>query len=129
MSHSLSADWTRFFSTYYIDVDTQAYCNCTLFDSLVDPQTPDIIKPLVRDFLNAEFAKLNSKNTMDVSFEGGGLPWVGDKDHWNFRAADAATQVRVILPVSCGCPSKPTSLILSFFPDCPRDEPRPGLYA
>ena len=64
--------------------------------SLVDPQTPSLIEPLVRNFLDAEFAKLNSKNTMDVSYEGGGLPWVGDKDHWNFQAADAATRVRAV---------------------------------
>jgi len=59
---------------------------------LVDPQTPDIIRPLVENFLDAEFAKLKSKNTMDVKFEVGILPWVGEKNHWNFQAADAATR-------------------------------------
>ncbi|KAF9242269.1 CNDP dipeptidase [Melanogaster broomeanus] len=59
---------------------------------LVYPQTPDIITPLVTDFLKAEFAKLQSKNTMQVVYEGGGLPWLGDRGHWNFKAADDATQ-------------------------------------
>ncbi|KAF9237632.1 CNDP dipeptidase [Melanogaster broomeanus] len=59
---------------------------------LVYPQTPDIITPLVADFLRAEFVMLQSKNTMQVVYEGGGLPWLGDRDHWNFKAADDATQ-------------------------------------
>jgi Cys-Gly metallodipeptidase DUG1 len=59
---------------------------------LIEPQTPDNIIPLVTSFLECEFAKLNSKNIMEVVYEGGGLPWVGNKAHWNFQAADAATQ-------------------------------------
>jgi Cys-Gly metallodipeptidase DUG1 len=74
----------------------RAYHDHTNPDSLVDPQTPDIIRPLVENFLDAEFAKLKSKNTMDVKFEVGILPWVGEKNHWNFQAADAATRVRTV---------------------------------
>ncbi|KAI6026021.1 CNDP dipeptidase [Pisolithus marmoratus] len=59
---------------------------------LVEPLTPDNVIPLVTEFLQAEFAKLNSKNQMRVNYEGGGLPWVGDRNHWNYQAADAATK-------------------------------------
>ncbi|KAI6126764.1 CNDP dipeptidase [Pisolithus sp. B1] len=60
---------------------------------LVEPLTPDNVIPLVTEFLYAEFAKLNSKNQIKVNYEGGGLPWVGDRSHWNYQAADAATKV------------------------------------
>jgi len=92
-------------------------------DSLVEPQTPDIIEHLVRNFLNAEFAKLNSKNKMDVSLEVGALPWVGNKDHWNFRAADAATQVGVVWVDSINF--GPCTSINLCFPDRLRGSPRP----
>lgn len=85
----------------------------------MDPQTPEIIEQLVKNFLDAEFAKLKSKNTMNVSYEAGGLPWVGNKDSWNFQAADAATQVRVPPSGFCGCPPdlpiKLSPLLFLFF--------------
>ncbi|KAL4076829.1 hypothetical protein V8B97DRAFT_1943635 [Scleroderma yunnanense] len=59
---------------------------------LVDPLTPDNIKPIVIDFLNSEFKKLNSKNKMVVHYQGGGFPWVGDRNHYNYKAAEAATK-------------------------------------
>ncbi|KIO11288.1 hypothetical protein M404DRAFT_127715 [Pisolithus tinctorius Marx 270] len=59
---------------------------------LVEPLTPDYVIPRVTAFLKAEFAKLNSKNEIEVKYEGGGLPWVGERNHWNYQAADAATQ-------------------------------------
>jgi Cys-Gly metallodipeptidase DUG1 len=63
-------------------------------DSLVPPQTPDNINPLVVSYLEAEFAKLNSKNKLDIEVLHGGKPWVANVKHWNYEAAKKATEVR-----------------------------------
>ncbi|KAG7095694.1 hypothetical protein E1B28_006408 [Marasmius oreades] len=59
---------------------------------LVPPQTPDNVEPLVRKYIESEFAKLGSKNTCVLEPEHGGKPWVGDINHWNYEAAKAATR-------------------------------------
>jgi len=59
---------------------------------LVPPQTPASVDPLVIQYLEAEFAKLNSKNTLVVESLHGGKPWVADHSHWNFEAAKRATR-------------------------------------
>jgi Cys-Gly metallodipeptidase DUG1 len=59
---------------------------------LVGKQTPQKVFEIVDKFLHKEFDKLGSKNQMTVALETQGMPWVGDKDHWNFKAADAAIQ-------------------------------------
>ncbi|KAG5637215.1 hypothetical protein H0H81_005378 [Sphagnurus paluster] len=59
---------------------------------LVPPQTPELIEPLVTFFLESEFAKLKSKNSLTVEHLHGGKPWVTDHNHWNFEAAKAATR-------------------------------------
>lgn len=59
---------------------------------LVPPQTPEKIIPLVNAHLEAEFAKFNSKNKMEVEFLHGGKPWVADVRHWNFEAAKKAIE-------------------------------------
>jgi Cys-Gly metallodipeptidase DUG1 len=59
---------------------------------LVPPQTPEKIIPLVVQYLEAEFAKLNSKNKLRVFCEHGGTPWLADIKHWNYEAAIKATQ-------------------------------------
>jgi Cys-Gly metallodipeptidase DUG1 len=61
----------------------------------VPPQTPEIIIPLVNAYLEAEFAKFNSKNKMQVEYLHGGKPWVADVRHWNFEAAKKAIEVRL----------------------------------
>lgn len=38
--------------------------------------TPDNVDPLVITFLQAEFAKLNSKNKLEIENLHGGKPWV-----------------------------------------------------
>lgn len=38
--------------------------------------TPDNVDPLVITYLKAEFAKLNSKNKLEVENLHGGKPWV-----------------------------------------------------
>jgi hypothetical protein len=63
------------------------------FCSLVPPQTPETIAPLIRTYIQAEFDKLGSKNTLVLEELHGGKPWVADINHWNFAAAKAATQV------------------------------------
>jgi Cys-Gly metallodipeptidase DUG1 len=64
---------------------------------LVPPQTPDNINPLVFKYLEAEFAKLNSKNKLTVEELHGGKPWVADHKHWNYEAAIKATEVSSFL--------------------------------
>lgn len=43
-------------------------------------------------YLEAEFAKLNSKNKLTLENLHGGKPWVADMNHWNFEAAKKATR-------------------------------------
>ncbi|KIM92403.1 hypothetical protein PILCRDRAFT_122062 [Piloderma croceum F 1598] len=59
---------------------------------LVPPQTPENINPLVVSYLEAEFAKLNSKNKLDIECLHGGKPWVENFNHWNYEAAKKATE-------------------------------------
>ena len=60
---------------------------------LVPPQTPGNVDPLVIKYLSTEFAKLGSKNTLNVENLHGGKPWVEDYKHWNYEAAHRATEV------------------------------------
>lgn len=60
----------------------------------VPNQTPDKVNPLVEKYIKAEFAKLGSKNVLELETLHGGKPWVADVDHWNYRAASKATEVR-----------------------------------
>ncbi|KIJ16291.1 hypothetical protein PAXINDRAFT_168450 [Paxillus involutus ATCC 200175] len=59
---------------------------------LVPPQTPELVIPLVTQYIQSEFAKLNSKNKMSVEYLHGGKPWVADVNHWNFEAAKRAIE-------------------------------------
>ena len=63
---------------------------------LVPPQTPENVDPLVYKYLDAEFKKLKSKNTLVVEQLHGGKPWVENHKHWNYEAAKRATEVNVI---------------------------------
>jgi len=58
----------------------------------VPPQTPEKVDPLVITYLQAEFAKLNSKNTLVIENLHGGKPWVENVKHWNYEAAKKATE-------------------------------------
>ena len=60
---------------------------------LVPNQTPELVDPLVVKYLEAEFAKLGTKNKLVVECLHGGRPWVADPDHWNYKAAAKATKV------------------------------------
>ncbi|KAI9007093.1 hypothetical protein BC832DRAFT_428417 [Gaertneriomyces semiglobifer] len=53
---------------------------------------PEEITQLVVRYLNDEFAKLGSKNTMKVECGHAGKAWVADTNHWNFVAASKAIQ-------------------------------------
>ncbi|KAH8688885.1 putative glutamate carboxypeptidase [Talaromyces proteolyticus] len=47
---------------------------------------------LVKDYINSEAAKLNTKNTIDVSLLHDGKWWVASPKHWNFTAAGKAVK-------------------------------------
>ncbi|CAK5266879.1 unnamed protein product [Mycena citricolor] len=59
---------------------------------LVPPQTPDSVEPLVKSYIQSEFDKLGSKNTLEIELLHSGKPWVTDYKHWNFAAAITATE-------------------------------------
>ncbi|KAB5591097.1 Cytosolic nonspecific dipeptidase [Ceratobasidium theobromae] len=59
---------------------------------LVPDMTPENVDGLVIKYLEAEFAKLGSKNKMTVENLHGGKPYVADPNHWNFVAAAKATE-------------------------------------
>ncbi|EJF55956.1 CNDP dipeptidase [Dichomitus squalens] len=59
---------------------------------IVPPQTPELIEPLVIQYVEQEFAKLNSKNKLKIENLHDGRPWVADYKHWNYEAARRATQ-------------------------------------
>ncbi|KAJ7685640.1 hypothetical protein DFH06DRAFT_1264782 [Mycena polygramma] len=59
---------------------------------LVPPQTPAAVEPLVVSYLESEFAKLGSKNKMEIELLHSGKPWVADWKHWNYTAAMKATE-------------------------------------
>lgn len=59
---------------------------------LVPDMTPEAVHTLVEAYLESEFKKIGTKNTMKVEMLSGGSPWMGDVNHWNYRAAIKATQ-------------------------------------
>ncbi|KLO15516.1 CNDP dipeptidase [Schizopora paradoxa] len=59
---------------------------------LVPNQTPDNIDPLVISYIQSEFKKLGSKNTLIIENLHGGKPWMADPTHWNYVAATKATE-------------------------------------
>ncbi|KAG8904868.1 hypothetical protein FRB99_001035 [Tulasnella sp. 403] len=59
---------------------------------LVPNMTPENVDGVVIQFLKDEFAKLGSKNKLEVENLHGGKPWVADPNHWNYVAAKKATE-------------------------------------
>ncbi|KAJ7476722.1 hypothetical protein FB451DRAFT_1132063 [Mycena latifolia] len=59
---------------------------------LVPPQTPAAVEPLVVSYLENEFAKLGTKNRVEIEMLNSGMPWVADWKHWNYVAAIKATE-------------------------------------
>lgn len=59
---------------------------------LVPDMTPDKVNELVEKYVNSEFKKLGSKNTLKLEAEHGGKPWLADPNHWNYEAAIRATE-------------------------------------
>jgi hypothetical protein len=68
---------------------------CTyITGSLVPPQTPESVNPLVISHLEKEFDKLKSKNKLNIRvFPGASKPWSEDWKHWNYQAASRATEL------------------------------------
>ncbi|KAK7046939.1 CNDP dipeptidase [Favolaschia claudopus] len=60
--------------------------------SLVPPQTPAAVEKLVRTYIESEFVKLGTKNTMQLELLNDARPWVADWKHWNYEAAKTATE-------------------------------------
>jgi len=59
---------------------------------LVPNLTPEAVSSICTTFLQSEFEKLGSKNKIQIETLHGGKPWLADPNHWNFRAAAAATE-------------------------------------
>ena len=59
---------------------------------LVPNLTPEAVSALCTSYLEAEFAKLGSKNTLKIETLHGGKPWLSDVNHWNYDAASKATE-------------------------------------
>ncbi|KAJ5219793.1 hypothetical protein N7468_008997 [Penicillium chermesinum] len=80
-------------------------------------ESPDVNK-LVFDYVKAEFAKLNSKNKLDVWLQHDGKWWVASPKHWNFSAASKAVeQVFGVAPdFTREGGSKPLERMFSFSP-------------
>ncbi|KAG6333783.1 hypothetical protein ID866_5309 [Astraeus odoratus] len=57
---------------------------------LVPSLTPEIAIQLVNTFLQKEFEKLNTKNTMTLDCPGYESAWIGDRSHPNFQSAAKA---------------------------------------
>lgn len=50
------------------------------------------VTKLATDHIKAQFSKLNTKNTLDVSLLHDGKWWVASPKHWNFSAASKAVE-------------------------------------
>ncbi len=57
---------------------------------LVPNQNPETITKRVTDYLNSEFAKLNSPNKMSVIKRKGSKPWIANTNDNNFTAGKLA---------------------------------------
>jgi Cys-Gly metallodipeptidase DUG1 len=53
---------------------------------------PNDVDELVFKFVKEEFAKLGSKNTLEVSLQHSGKWWVANPKHWNYSAASKAAE-------------------------------------
>ena len=58
----------------------------------VPDMQPGQVSTLVKQHVDAAFAKLGTKNTLAVEELHAGKPWYSSPDHWNFRAASVATE-------------------------------------
>lgn len=59
---------------------------------LVPDMTPDKVVELVEKYVQSEWKKIGSKNTLKLDAEPGGKPWLADPNHWNYEAAIRATE-------------------------------------
>jgi Cys-Gly metallodipeptidase DUG1 len=57
----------------------------------------DVVE-LVTKYLDEKFKELGTKCEMEIDILGDGKPWVADKDHWNYVAAQKATKVSDSFP-------------------------------
>ncbi len=62
----------------------------------VPDQDPAKITKLVTDFINAEFAKLKSKNSIEVACGHAGKSWVADVNHWNYGKTKLQMEIFIL---------------------------------
>jgi len=60
---------------------------------LVPDLTPEKVAPLVTKYLEEEFKKLNTKNTLKIDVLSGGKPWLSDPNHWYVFARKAVNNL------------------------------------
>ncbi|GAB7358776.1 hypothetical protein MBLNU230_g4002t1 [Neophaeotheca triangularis] len=58
----------------------------------VPDMDPDQVDKCVIDYVNAQFKKLGSKNTVNCYLQHSGKWWVASPNHWNFTAAAKAVE-------------------------------------
>ncbi|KAK5108665.1 hypothetical protein LTR62_008070 [Meristemomyces frigidus] len=58
----------------------------------VPDMEPHEVDTLVFKYIKSQFARLESKNTLDVSLQHSGKWWVASPNHWNFTAAAKAVE-------------------------------------
>jgi Cys-Gly metallodipeptidase DUG1 len=58
----------------------------------VPDMEPEKITELVKEHVESEFAKLNSKNILSIECSHAGKPWFATPNHWNYVAAAKAVE-------------------------------------
>lgn len=59
---------------------------------LVPDMEPAKVVEAVKAYVESEFSKLGTKNTLSFATDSPGSPWVADPNHWNYEAAIRATE-------------------------------------
>lgn len=59
---------------------------------LVPDMQPQKVVEAVEKYVDEQFKKLKSKNTMKLMPDHPGKPWLADPNHWNYEAAFSATE-------------------------------------
>ena len=59
---------------------------------LVPNLSPETVTQLCTGFLEHEFAKLGTKNTLSIETLHAAKPWLSNPNHWSYRAAAKATE-------------------------------------
>lgn len=88
---------------------------------LVPDLSPEKVVPLVKKFLNDEFAKLGSKNTISIEAPHGGQPWLSDPTHWFVDIVNCLRNVYESTNRNFVAAAKATKEIYGVEPDLTRE--------